>query len=97
MKTKEDLEFDLCMDGCELTNFIDENSDKEWNDICDLESNAELYDDEGRGFGYLKYIEDTSKIYKPTPGNIFIQDMVNKFYEAYDIDKNKTIIILFTD
>jgi len=97
MKTKEDLEFDLCMDGCELTNFIDENSDKEWNDICTLERDAELYGDEGRCFGYLMYNEDPSDVYKPTPGNIFIQEMVNKFYEAYDIDKSKTIIILFTD
>ena len=95
-KTRE-IKFDVCIDGSELTRFIEDNSDYEWNDICDLEREAKLYGDEGRAFGFLEYLEDPEDIYKSTKNRVYIQSMINRFYEAYNLDKSKGLIILFTD
>ena len=34
---KKEIKFDLCIDVEELINFIDINSEYEWDDICDME------------------------------------------------------------
>lgn len=95
LKTHE-IKFQTCINGAELTRFVENNSDKDWNTICDIEKEFELYGDEGREIGYICYDKSLS-VYKPTKNKIFFQDMINKFYEAYKLDKNKNLIVLFTD
>ena len=93
---KHEIKFSVCFDGAELTQFIENNSDKDWNTICDIEKEFQLYGDEGRCFGYISY-DETLTVYKPTPNKIFLQEMINKFFEVYNLDKTKSITILFTD
>ena len=40
-KTKE-ITFSRCIDGCDLTQFIEDNSDKDWNTICDIENKIQF-------------------------------------------------------
>jgi|TARA_R110000782_G_scaffold270273_1_gene370173 hypothetical protein len=95
MKTRK-IAFKLSFDGSELTQFIEDNSEMEWDDICDLQNEFELYGDENNGIGYIRY-DETLTVYNPTPRKIFYQEMVNKFFIAYELDKTKSIIVLFTD
>jgi len=95
MKTRK-LDLELSMDGVELIKFIEDNSDIEWNDICDLAVEFELYGDEGR-YGYISFMKDSSKMYKPTENRVMIQEWVNKFFEAHGLDKKKSIQTIFTD
>jgi len=95
MKTRK-LDLELSMDGVELIQFIEDNSDIEWNDICDLTNEFELYGDEGR-FGYIGYMKDPTKMYKPTKNRVMMQEWVNKFFEAHKLDKKTSIQTVFTD
>jgi hypothetical protein len=94
MKTRK-LDLELSMDGTELIQFIEDNSDIEWNDICGLTNEFELYGDEGRG--YIHYMEDPTKMYKPTENRVMMQEWVNKFFEAHKLDKKTSILTIFTD
>jgi len=94
-KTKE-ITFSRCIDGCDLTQFIEDNSDKDWNTICDIENKIQLYGDEGGTIGYILYEDEGSIYHNHTDQNeIWYQEMINKFYEAYNLDKNESITILF--
>jgi hypothetical protein len=95
MKTKS-IEFWKCIDGGDLTQFVEDNSDKDWNTICVIEREFELYGDEGRTHGYISY-NPLLIIYKETPNKIFYQEMINKFYEAYGLDPKENLIVLFND
>ena len=93
MITKE-IKFKKCFDGSELTQFIEDNSDKDWNTICDIEQEFELFDE--KDFGYISYNPELN-IYNPTENKLFYQDMINKFYEAHNLDTKESFIVLFSD
>jgi hypothetical protein len=77
--------------GYEVIRFIEDNSDMEWNDICDLTVYTNLYDDEG----YERYHE-----YDETPctdeRKEFFRVMMNAFIESYDL-KESGITVYFDD
>lgn len=96
MKTR-DVKIGMCIDGSDLTAFIEDNSELEWNDICDIERKINLYGDEGRCIGYIRHYELDTLPSTYTENEFFYLEMINKFYEAYGLDKDEMITILFTD
>lgn len=101
------VEFLPSCDGAEITEFIEKNSDMDWDDICNLEQMLEIYGDEGRSHGYVSYHNDMEN-FKPyfsvyrkknatEEQQKFYQKMINRFFEENNLDKSKNLIILFND
>lgn len=94
LKRKVNFNRSIIIDTTDIIQFIEDNSDYAWNDICDLSVEFQLVDDEGSK-GTINYVENINP--KESKNNQFFQEMINSFYEAHNIDKKESIIVEFTD
>jgi uncharacterized membrane-anchored protein len=86
------------MDGCELIQFIVDNSEMDWNDVCDMERELGIYGEYSGRIAYINYMSDSDiEKYLETENEKFYQRMISYFYETYELDKTKSITMLFTD
>ena len=86
--------FGICTDSSNLTRFIEDNSDMTWNDAIDLAREAFVYGDEGSEIGSITYQPEDKWLYSWSSKEELWQSLVNKFYEAYNLDKTKPITLL---
>ena len=93
---KHDVDFKICIDCTDLFNFIEKNSNKDYNTICDIANEAYLFEEYSGRIGHLKFLQDKD-VYNPNENRLFFQRMINAFFETYNIDKSKLITVLFTD
>lgn len=91
---KHEIWFDVSIDCVELYKFIENNSDKDYNTICNIANESYLFEEYGR-VDFLRYIEEKD-VYKPNENRLFFQRMVNAFFKTYDIDKSELITILYS-
>lgn len=92
---KREIEFKICIDFSQLIKFIEDNSDKGWNEIHDISIESYLFEEYSGRIGHLQFLEDKD-VYNPNENRLFFQKMVNLFFETYNIDKSKLITVLCT-
>jgi hypothetical protein len=93
---KHEIDWNICINCTDLFKFIENNSDKNWNTICDISNEAYLFEEYSGRIGYLQFLQDKD-VYNPNENRLFFQRMINVFFETYNIDKSKMITVLFTD
>lgn len=88
MITKENINFSACIDVCELFEFIEQNSEYDWNTICDMEykyRKSQDFDNERAYPIIMLRVHNTNEFHK----------WCEAFYDAYKYKfNNKTLYIL---
>lgn len=94
--TPENLfQFFQCIECFHLTQFINDNSDMEWAHIQEMEKQFGLFvKDETHN--HVVYNENLD-MNDPKDNLHFMKYMINCFYETYELDKKKPLILIKND